>query len=302
VKILITGATGFIGQHVTPLLMENEEVAILLRGGNSLRKTPLVIEGNLNHLAECQSQIKDFNPDVCLHLAWEGIPDYSYKTSKKNLDQSIALVDYLIEQTNCRKIVVSGSCFEYGKAMGQISESAKEENSSPIAWAKNSLKNYIALRATEKNFNWIWFRIFYAFGPGQRPQALIPSLFSAAQSNAPSPIRNPLNANDFIYIEDVAKAFVTATVQNTESGIYNLGSGTLFKVTDIWNIVKKRLNSMDRKQSGNGLSNLQNSDTTAVGSYANIEKARTNLGWTPQITVSNGIDRFINYLLEQRTL
>lgn len=302
IKIFVTGATGFIGRNILPMLdSENVEVACLIRpqsqpfavGNLKIKK----IEGTLEDLTKCKSQIREFNPDVCLHLAWEGIPDYSHKTSKKNLDQSIALVNFLLDETTCRKIVVSGSCFEYGKALGRLSEENPEENNSAIAWAKNSLKNYISLRADEKKVDWMWMRVFYAFGPGQREQSLIPSLVLAARKGLPSPIRNPHNANDFVYIEDVARAFVLACTKKANSGVYNLGSGALFKVSDIWTLVQESVS-----KSLSGPTTLVVNEADSVGGFANIEKVKNELDWTPQWRVQEAILKFTHHLIGQEAL
>ena len=301
-RVLVTGATGFIGQHVTSLFLKNKvEVAILTRQNSSkfdAKNNLNIINGSLDSLLECKEKIKDFKPNVCLHLAWEGIPDYSFKTSKKNLDQSINLFDFLIDELACKKIVVAGSCFEYGKSLGQISENTAEQNTSAIAWAKNSLKNYLALKALENNTEWLWMRIFYVFGPGQRSNSLIPSLVSAIRQGLPCPIRNPSNANDFVYIDDVANALTRACLNTVESGVYNLGSGALFKVSDIWSLIQKNMSHLSTSNNSKLADNPMGS-VEAIGSFANIEKAKNKLNWSPSWTVENGIKHFVNYILSQ---
>lgn len=298
-KFLVTGATGFIGHHVVPLLQqEHAQVAILTRDVSHVKlsssENVRVIEGSLEFLDKCKTEIMEFQPDVCLHLAWEGLPDYSFRTSKKNLDQSIALIDFLFDETACQKIVVSGSCFEYGNTLGKLSETTADANLSAFAWAKNSLKNYLALRASEKKRSWLWMRVFYVFGPGQRSTSLIPSLVLAARQGLPCPIRNPKNANDFIYIDDAASALVAACKQQAESGVYNLGSGTLLKVSAIWELVQKQVATGAASSQADATSSED-----AVGSYADILKIHAKFNWSPKWTVQKGIHQFVDSLLKQ---
>lgn len=304
-KILITGATGFIGQHVTSRLLDtNAEIAILTRSSGNIKNFDVakikIIEGSLESLSECSEAIKSFNPTICIHLAWLGIPDYSYEVSKKNLNLSMALIDLLLDKTNCSKFIVSGSCFEYGKTLGRLAETTNEENISAIAWAKNSLKNYLSLRCNEKGLNWVWLRIFYAYGPGQRINSLIPSLFRAIRSGQAPAIQNPNNANDFIHISDVSEAFATACNKTVESGVYNIGSGYLSRVADIWSLVQQYSQSQDKNICTNtSTEQTQKNNPTAVGGYANIEKPKMKLLWEPKIPLEKGIQQFIGYLSEQ---
>ncbi len=296
-KILITGATGFVGQHVTRQLLESgAEVAVLTRNQYGLKnldtKKIKIIEGSLDSLADCGKQIKKFDAEICIHLAWSGIPDYSHEVSKKNLDQSISLIDFLLAETNCKKIISSGSCFEYGTASGELTEETPEENTSAIAWAKNSLKNYLALRCQEKNLSWIWLRIFYVYGPGQREKSLIPTLYKAASLGTAPQIQNPNNANDFVYISDVSNAISKACVHNAESGVYNIGSGNLFSVADMWSLVQRYVSSIAP------LSTEKNK-SSAIKGYANIQKAKNKLNWEPKIVTEKGVKEFVAYLSDQ---
>lgn len=304
-KILITGGTGFVGQHVTrDLLKEGAEVAVLTRNRDGLKnldtKKIKIIEGSLESLTECGKHIKSFDPDICIHLAWSGIPDYSQEVSKKNLDQSKSLIDFLLEETNCKKIISSGSCFEYGTAGGELPETTQEENISPIAWAKNSLKDYLALRCNEKDLSWIWLRIFYVYGPGQRTNSLIPTLYRAASMGTVPHIQNPNNANDFVYISDVSDAISIASHQNVESGVYNIGSGYLSSVSDMWTLVQRYANPAEnRTETTLTTHSTEKNKSSAIKGYASIKKAKAKLNWEPKIAVEKGVKEFIAYLSDQ---
>ncbi len=308
-RILVTGATGFIGKHTIPKLLEsNAQLALITRNRSNLKEfdsTKLqIIEAPLENITDCADHIKKFNPQVCLHLAWTGIPDYSQFVSRKNLNISIDLIDFLIDNTNCSKFVVSGSCFEYGKQLGTLDEKNSEDNTSAIAWAKNSLKNYLAQRCHEKNLNWIWLRIFYAYGPGQRTNSLIPSLFRSIRQGQAPHLQNPNNANDFVHISDVASAISIACSQNVESGIYNVGSGSLMRVSDILDLVQKYTKSLEMKID-NKFANQELSGKTAsqaIGGYANIEKIKNNFKWEPKIPFDTGVKEFIAYLSNQENI
>lgn len=111
-KVLLTGSNGFVGQHVLSAFADQDvEVKVLVRNGGGSSKD---IVGDLNDLGAIKDSIKEFAPEVLVHLAWEGIPDLGLDNSLKNLKNSIDLFNICVD-AGVRKIVVAGSCFEYDK-------------------------------------------------------------------------------------------------------------------------------------------------------------------------------------------
>lgn len=293
-KIFITGATGFIGRHVMGQIQAagHDILASTLEKdadeGNS--KGIKWIYGNLRNLDHLKPAIKYFNPDIVIHLAWQGIPDYSEVISTINLNNSIQLLDFILEETNCQKIIVSGSCFEYGKKKGACKESDRVKINSFFSWAKYSLYQYLSLKCKRKSVDLVWFRIFYVYGPGQRGGSLIPTLVQALINGKTPDIRSPLNKNDFIYVEDVSRAFRLAADMKIKSGIYNLGYGTSNRVYDICKIAENRL-----------ISSIQisrdilrdSSKEQSVNFWANMNKTTSALNWAPKTTFEQGIANYI---------
>lgn len=297
-KIFLTGATGFIGKFVLDILVRNHhEVLALVRNKPDLsaleRSSVNYLQGDLADLERIKPQIKSFNPQVVIHLAWERIPDFSADICQSNLSQSMALIDFLTEQTQCQKIVFAGSCFEYGATQGDCRESMHSEPSSFFTWAKLSLLNYTALRCQQKNIKWVWMRIFYVYGPGQRKQSLIPTLIDSFLNHQMPTINNPFNANDFIYVQDVAQGFYQATVADILSGIYNLGTGDATCVIDICEIVERQIHSLSLLSSKVRNSSLAKQ---TVNFWADMKKTQEALNWTPKISLEEGIANCIKAL------
>lgn len=295
-KVLVTGATGFIGRYVVRHLeVQGHEVALFVHkepAAWELRaENTMLIHGDLDHLSAVTRLISHFLPAVCIHLAWEGIPDYSARISKLNLDRSVNLIDFLTEQTACRKIIVSGSCFEYGKTSGECLESDIVQTTSYIAWAKKAIYDYLSLRCEQKAVAYVWFRLFYVYGLGQRREALIPSIVNALLKGEVPHLQNPHHANDFIYVQDVARAFDLAVQKEVPSGIYNLGSGFATRVGDLLEIVKELMGGTQEEVKRDVKNDL--SAASSVCFWANIQKVKQYLGWQPQYSLRDGIQQFL---------
>ena len=124
-KIFITGSTGFIGKH----LVKN-----LKARGHEL----FLLDKDLADIKEWINEVKNFNPDAVIHLAWQGIPDYGPETSAKNLKYGLDLIENL-SKIGCKWVLSAGSCWEYGGKAGKISEDAEIKPINDFTKAKNDL-------------------------------------------------------------------------------------------------------------------------------------------------------------------
>ena len=297
-RILMTGATGFIGKHLLRILtLENHDLLLIVRDRETVSSLSAgkvkALAGNLNDFESVKIPIKEFNPQVVIHLAWQGIPDFSEGMSFVNLQQSIYFFNFLVQETRCRKIIVSGSCFEYGQSQGPCLESQPSLPNSFFTWAKLSLYNYAFLLCQPKGIALIWFRFFYVYGPGQKRKSLIPAVVDSFVSNATPVLNNPFNANDFIFVEDIARALNLSLDKKMDSGIYNLGSGHSTSVIKICEIVEQeilgqtRLSERIKKES-------KNSQT--INFWADLSKTQNAFGWVPPTGIEEGIKQYISSL------
>ncbi len=288
-KIFLTGGSGFVGRHFLKSVEgDGHKVLALSRQA----KTPfaadvLHLKGDLSRFSEIRDQITSFEPEVCVHLAWRGIPDYSRPTCRENLLQSMQLIDHLSSLSSVKKVVSSGSCWEYGKLIGQCSEGDLVLAPSTFAWAKNALYDYGRMTCVESGKKFIWFRIFFVFGEGQRANALIPSLIQSYKAGKKVEIKSPLNENDFVHVSDVVDAFKTAVLENIPSGIYNLGTGRTTSVHEICQQVEAEVNGV----AGKGIKQI---GQAAIKFWADTSKAKSVLNWRPRVSVEEGIKRLVS--------
>ncbi len=285
-KVLITGITGFIGQRLFKQLGAKDDIYVICRKPViGFPKNVSVMVADLNGSGQLYDNLKIIRPDVCVHLAWEGIPDYGYITSRRNLDHASALWHHLVEECGCSKIIATGSCWEYGKSSGVCREEDLVTTDSYFSWAKHSLYDLGSLLAVKYGITFNWARIFYAYGPGQRGGALIPMIKDALKKNEQPKIKMPYNANDFVHVDDIAQALNLFVHQNISSGIYNLGSG---RSTPVWQVCEYLEKALGRPPLfAKKLQEVK--QKPVVDFWADMSKTSKALGWSPKIGIEEGI-------------
>jgi|CXWL01.1.fsa_nt_gi dTDP-6-deoxy-L-talose 4-dehydrogenase (NAD+) len=286
-RVLVTGATGFVGGHaVCALQAAGHELAAIARPGSVLPGIQ-VIEGDLDNTAALLAPIREFAPEAYLHLAWSGIPDFSAAACKKNVDQSIAFIDLMAGEAYCKKWLISGTCAEYGAATGRCDESKRVEASSYLGWAKQTIGQYAALRGGDKLY---WFRLFYVYGPGQRKDSLIPSLTTAFRSGTGPSLRTPDVANDFVHVRDVAAAFAAALTAKAKPGVYNIAAGKAVAVREVCRLIEREVRGGDALTRKLPKSKAPGSKRRFWGGFATI---RSGLGWKPRVSLADGIRDYL---------
>jgi len=296
-RIFLTGATGFIGRYVLKHLeKEGHDILLLTRVSqeniSSIIKSKKVniVSGNLSDINKWKDKLIQFKPEVTIHLAWEGIPDYGVKASIKNLKYGLDLFEELAE-IGCRKIICTGSCWEYGQNQGEISEDLPVKSSNAFTTAKNVLHLFGREIAKENNMQFIWTRLFYVYGPGQRENSLIPYIIKCVKEGKGLKIKTPSARNDFIYVEDVVKAIVAILKKCNQNTVYNIGSGYSTSIQDIINIVYSELNFQYKSED-----DLSKTEKICYDNFwADISKIKKEIGWKPKIDIENGIQKIISF-------
>ena len=290
-KILITGITGFVGRRLGPFLSDTDEIAVICRHSSPvcLPNKFRIIEGNLRDPSSWSDSLKAFRPDICVHLAWEGIPDFGFEMSRDNLEQGTALFRFLVQECGCKKIIAMGSCLEYGQSFG----ACREEVSAPVysffAWAKRSLCDFGMMLAQKNDVTFIWLRSFYIYGPGQKGVSLFPTITRALLKSETLKIRTPWDANDFIYVDDVAEAIVLTIRKEIPSGVYNLGSGM---ATHVWRVCEELEKALGRTPEQAAILKASNVKQ-AANFWADTSKIQTFLGWRAKISIEAGIRQYL---------
>jgi len=238
-KVALTGGTGFIGQHVRKSLAKSEhEVLLLVRNHAKIDELGADEKYVIGDISEDRNDWFDYldRPDVLLHLAWGGLLNYldNYHVEVELPTQSQFLSK--VVASGLPKLVVTGTCYEYGLATGALSESQETNPNTPYGVAKDNLRKSLSDLRSEFKFELTWARIFYPYGDGQS-EVSIYSQLRAAMLNRDQQFKMGSGKQilDFISVEKVASTLVSLTTLCAGVGVVNIGSGEPQSVLDFVN-------------------------------------------------------------------
>lgn len=290
-NILVTGATGFIGQTaIRTAISEGHQVAALTR---DTAKVPTDLRDSVRWLSGTLAQpplaeIKAFKPAACLHSAWIATPGV-YLDSPENsvlVEQTRKFANHL-GQLGLQKFVSLGTCIEYAP-----SPVALVEDMSPLGpqslYARSKVQTHEDLQtiSQQHGFKLVWGRIFYPYGPGEHPARLISSFISKLTRSEPVILQTPLSVKDFIHIEDLANALLMLT-EKAPAGTYNLCTGIGTSILELARMVARPLQKLDHIQPKHP------SGTDAYPYLVGSPTKLASLGWKPRLTLTDGINRLL---------
>lgn len=232
-KVLVTGATGFIGNYVVQNLLANGHIVIASSANESSARRKgwfsRVIYRPLDFslLSDDQDYFRFFDrPDTAIHLTWEGLPNYNAGFHlETNLARHQLFLKNLV-RNGLKNLNVTGTCFEYGMQEGCLSETLPAKPANPYAQAKHQLQEFVAELQSNHPFAFKWIRLFYMYGKGQNPKSLLSQLQKALDDAEPVfNMSGGEQTRDFLPVTLVAEYIVQIALQTEVEGVINCCSG-----------------------------------------------------------------------------
>ncbi|MDW7650518.1 MAG: NAD(P)-dependent oxidoreductase [Bacillota bacterium] len=230
-KILITGATGFVGGFViSEMLQYGHDIVATSRNSNRAKSKDwfskvCYIHADLNQ--ENPNYFAYFGkPDLLIHLAWEGLPDYhGLFHIEKNLWTQCKFIKNMVHN-GLKSLTIVGTCLEYGMQNGCLTEDMDTKPSTPYGLAKNFLQQYVAELHKNYEFHYKWLRLFYIYGPGQNEHSIFAQLERAVINYCEEfNMTAGEQLRDYLPIEKAAEYIVKISLKKQVSGIFNCCSG-----------------------------------------------------------------------------
>lgn len=226
---VVTGATGFVGGHVVAAaLARGNAVTTVGRSEAKLRAAPWASQVRF---VQADIHAPGFDPaefgavDAMLHLAWPDLPNFRNPAHiERHLPADCRFLDGVLS-TGLPRLLVTGTCLEYGIRNGPLSETIPPEPTLPYAKAKDALRRHLEANLPA-DATMIWARLFYMYGSGQNPRSVLSQLDAAIDRGDPVfPMSMGEQLRDYLPVGEVARRLVRLAETPGASGIYNVCSG-----------------------------------------------------------------------------
>jgi len=247
-RVAITGASGFVGRHVLRELQSRDLNIVVV--SRSLERSFVEDARTAVVTIDIAQELPDpyllmGSPDVLIHLAWGGLPNYQ---SSAHVENELPAQRRFLETcvaSGLKRLVVTGTCFEYGKTSGEISENSQTQPCTQYGAAKDELRKYLEELKFKHPFQLAWLRLFYLYGSGQSKNSLYSLLFDAIQrGDSEFDMSGGEQVRDFLPIQEAAQIIVDVALSSTDVGIVNVCSGiptTVCRLVETW-IIEKHSN------------------------------------------------------------
>ncbi|MEN3943129.1 NAD(P)-dependent oxidoreductase [Prosthecobacter sp. SYSU 5D2] len=288
-KILVTGANGFIGRSFCQKASaDGNEVLGMVRSPSGLPHPEVL--GSLE--APPWKQIEAFAPDAVVHLAWTATPGV-YLNSPENpvfLGQSKLFLNRCLTM-GVRHIAAAGTCIEYASDSGPLDEMQSRLSAAfPYSKAKTELFHWLKDSMAGTGNPWTWFRIFYPYGPGEHSNRLPSFITRQLLAGQPIQLLTPDSIKDYIFIDDLTAAMCRALEQGF-TGPLNLGTGRGVRLRDLAYEVARVVDA-DPSLVGDAVPTARDPWPVMVAGQAGLDR----LAWTPRTSLSEGLSRLAHKL------
>jgi nucleoside-diphosphate-sugar epimerase len=303
-RILLTGATGFLGSYVLRRFLESSEhpVAFLARRSADPWRIADVasraerIDGDLENLEEARPAIVRFAPDAVVHLAWFGVGN-RLRNDTRQIDNLRGALDLVRvgHEAGARHFVGLGSQAEYGPCSGAIGESTPTAPTTLYGVSKLATNLFAQHECAARGLRFAWIRLFSSYGPKDDPSWMISSLILQLLERKRPPLTLGEQRWDYVHATDAADAVVRVALAPEARGIFNLGSGQARPIREIAEMIRDLVDPALPL----GFGEVPYRDDQVMHLEARIDRLRA-LGYSPAVPLERGLKETVGWYREHR--
>lgn len=297
-RILLTGATGFVGSALARCLVERgHELHVLLRPESDVTRlgpsldAMTVHSGDLGDDAAVRAAIAASRPEACVHAAWFVEPG-AWATSRENLamvERSQHLALSLVD-AGCGRLIGLGTGVEYDCDQGWLSESSRLGARSLYGACKLGLGQSLLQLGAATGMQVAWARLFYLYGPAENPRRLVASVARSLLRGEPANCSHGAQVRDFLDVDNVADGLAALT-ESTLVGAINVASGVPVTVRAL----AERLGDLAGRPDLLRFGAIASPADDPPFVVANVRRLREELAWTPRFDLDAGLARTLEW-------
>lgn len=289
-RVLVTGAAGFIGSRVA-MHLDGDDVHALDRAESdparlrALASHAHFVACDLDEPGAIEDVVGRLRPDVCVHLAWYAVPG-SYLDAPQNFDHvaSTLRLARALQANGCKRLVTAGTCFEYDTSGGRpIAETSAVAPSFLYSACKLAVFEMLRQACCLWRMPYCHARFFYQYGPWEAPNRLVPAIVTALLRGEEARTTSGDQIRDFLHIDDVGRA-VALLARTDIEGAVNVGSGIEVRVRDIVAAAAQACGRQDLLRIGA----LPQRPGDPPYVCADAGRLR-GLGWSPRFSLEDGL-------------
>ena len=301
-RAVVTGATSMVGVALTEECVHEgiEVLALVRKHSDRIIRLP---QSELVTICECDlKEIEEFNIakryEVFYHLGWSHTDPHERNDAEMQEENILYTLNAvaLAERLGCTKFIGAGSQAEYGLCDNVISPDTRCNPDTAYGVSKLAAGRLAEISCRQRKMKFAWGRIFSVYGRYDREQTMIMSAVKNMLLDKPTAFTGSEQLWDYLYSEDVGRAFYALGKSEKADGIYCIGSGKARELRDYIHIIE----SMLKTQHPSGIGKLPYAENQIMCLCADISKLTKDTGFVPRVSFEEGIQRTIQWIRDRK--
>lgn len=302
-RVIITGANGFIGSRLANEFAENDVTVYAIvkdnleNVSNIINSNIHIIYCNLDNINELCEKKEIYNCDVFYNFAWNGVSTLfknDFDIQYKNIQLSMKMIE-VAKRVNCKKFVGIGSTSEFAYSEDLICGNEVPSPSDYYSVAKVATRLFCELFAKKNNMKFNWVLITSVYGPGRDDNNLITYTIKSLLRNETPEYTNLDQQWDYIYIDDVIRALYLIGIYGKDNQIYSIGSGKERQLKEYVYEIRQLIDPKAELKIGSIAHKTNQIDNSLV----DISKLINDTGYSESVTFEEGIKKTIEYFAKK---